>query len=148
MQGNRDFQTVSNLLRITQLENEDLKPSLFESRGWHLNASLWFLLLLWLLNSFYFSYFSQLLYLLSYVLFLLSLFLSLSHHIAFFTLSKESIIQKSFIPREPYQSQIQRRTKLLDIPVTRSWPKVTAQLLNISQTHRLPELGLSMHFVT
>lgn len=46
---------LSNLPRITQLENEDLKPNLFESRAWHLTSSLWFLPLCWLFKSSRFS---------------------------------------------------------------------------------------------
>lgn len=47
---------LSNLPIITQLENEDLKPSLSESRAWHFVASLVFAptLALWLISSFSF----------------------------------------------------------------------------------------------
>lgn len=33
--GNRDLETLSNLPGITQPENEDLKPSVSESRAWY-----------------------------------------------------------------------------------------------------------------
>ena len=59
------MEKLSNLPRITQLENEDLKPNLFESRAWHLTTSLWFLPPCWLFESSLpslLSLFSQFLY--------------------------------------------------------------------------------------
>lgn len=149
------MEKITNFPRITQLENEDLKPNLFESRAWHLTSSLWFLPRCWLFESSLpslLSLFSQFLYL--SVLSLSSLFsfsLSLLPHMInsfLHILQRVHDLEKFHCQRvlPGPDSQAQQDVYNSSHQAIASGHCPAAEHTPDSQT--LPGLGLFMRFVT